>query len=383
MAWMSCVSLVLTLVSCQLTSVVGHGRLVEPPSRSSAWRYGFDTPHNYNDHELYCGGFARQWQKNEGKCGPCGDPWDTPRPRANEAGGKYGTGVIVRKYKIDQVIHFGVELTANHYGYFEFRLCPNNNPRQAVTNACFDKYVLQNVNGGTRYYPGPGAKKFLSKFQLPKGLTCSQCVVQWRYVAGNNWGTCENGTGMVGCGPQEQFRACADIKIVTEDGWADDTPVYVPEYDDYNDIDVDTQYGDSFEDANHVGHIVAITLAFLLITLILVGVIIYFYCAHDAVKRFIKKHAASRRTGSAPDEEVPQWKTSPPSVLTISNPKAGFVTPPELPQAPPRRARTSGVQQENTPPHHIHNISPPNKVTINGVAVAPTHSGHPGLHAPE
>lgn len=46
----------------------GHGRLIEPPSRSSAFRYGFQTPPNYNDHELYCGGFARQ-QKNGGKCG--------------------------------------------------------------------------------------------------------------------------------------------------------------------------------------------------------------------------------------------------------------------------------------------------------------------------
>lgn len=44
----------------------GHGRLIEPPSRSSAFRYGFQTPPNYNDHELYCGGFARQ-QRNGGK----------------------------------------------------------------------------------------------------------------------------------------------------------------------------------------------------------------------------------------------------------------------------------------------------------------------------
>lgn len=52
----------------------GHGRLIEPPSRSSAFRYGFATPPNYNDHELYCGGFTRQ-QKNGGKCGECGDAW--------------------------------------------------------------------------------------------------------------------------------------------------------------------------------------------------------------------------------------------------------------------------------------------------------------------
>lgn len=67
----------LQIVLCVIfPQVYGHGRLIEPPSRASAWRYGFNTPHNYNDHELYCGGFTRQWVKNEGKCGICGDAWD-------------------------------------------------------------------------------------------------------------------------------------------------------------------------------------------------------------------------------------------------------------------------------------------------------------------
>lgn len=51
---------------------------------------------------------------------------------------------------------------------------------------------------------------FFSRF---KGLECGNCVVQWRYIAGNNWGMCEDGTGAVGCGPQEEFRACSDISI--------------------------------------------------------------------------------------------------------------------------------------------------------------------------
>lgn len=44
-------------------------------------------------------------------------------------------------------------------------------------------------------------------------ISCSHCVLQWTYTAGNNWGTCSNGTEAVGCGPQETFRACADIAI--------------------------------------------------------------------------------------------------------------------------------------------------------------------------
>lgn len=42
---------------------------------------------------------------------------------------------------------------------------------------------------------------------------CEHCVIQWRYIAGNNWGTCSNGTTGMGCGHQEEFRACADIAI--------------------------------------------------------------------------------------------------------------------------------------------------------------------------
>jgi hypothetical protein len=38
-------------------------------------------------------------------------------------------------------------------------------------------------------------------------------VLQWKYIAGNNWGQCADGTGAVGCGPQEEFRACSDISV--------------------------------------------------------------------------------------------------------------------------------------------------------------------------
>ena len=34
-----------------------HGYLADPPSRSSAWRLGFKTPINYEDNQLFCGGF--------------------------------------------------------------------------------------------------------------------------------------------------------------------------------------------------------------------------------------------------------------------------------------------------------------------------------------
>ena len=69
-------------------------------------------------------------------------------------------------------------------------------------------------------------------------------------------GECKNGTGAVGCGPQEEFRACSDVAITNPDGSADNTPnklvdpeVYIPKksadvgQDDekYNEIDVDSK----------------------------------------------------------------------------------------------------------------------------------------------
>ncbi|KFM73151.1 hypothetical protein X975_18720, partial [Stegodyphus mimosarum] len=194
--------------------VSGHGRLVEPPSRSSMWRFGFKTKPNYNDNELFCGGYTVQWQRNGGKCGICGDAWHLPSPRPNEAGGVYGRGIIVRQYKPGQVIKSTVDITANHRGFFEFKLCPHNSPSIVATQSCLDQYPLELADGsGTKYYPGPGTGPFSVQLRLPDHLTCTQCVFQWTYTAGNNWGRCENGTSKVGCGPQETFRGCADIAI--------------------------------------------------------------------------------------------------------------------------------------------------------------------------
>ncbi|XP_059218382.1 uncharacterized protein LOC106093902 [Stomoxys calcitrans] len=196
----------------------GHGRLIEPPSRASAWRYGFSTPPDYNDHELYCGGFTRQWKRNGGKCGECGDAWDMPEPRPHEHGGQWGQGVIVRRYSPGAEMTIRVELTASHMGYFEFRLCPEAKAKQD----CLDQNVLTLKSGSpaqpapgdlaTRFYPRNGSRIYEMKAQLPD-MTCHQCVLQWRYIAGNNWGICPDGNGAVGCGEQEEFRSCADIAL--------------------------------------------------------------------------------------------------------------------------------------------------------------------------
>ncbi|XP_071515351.1 uncharacterized protein [Panulirus ornatus] len=207
--WMCCTMLVLMGVG----GCWGHGRLVDPPSRASAWRFGWNTPVDYDDNEGFCGGFNHQYQSQGGKCGICGDAWDE-NPRPHEAGGKYATGAIVMQYAVGQVVDIQVDITANHKGYIEFKICPNNNPSVEATQDCLDQHPLYLADGsGLKYQVPYYIGIHLIQVRLPPDVTCSQCVLQWRYVAGNNWGVCEDGTGQLGCGPQEEFRSCADVAI--------------------------------------------------------------------------------------------------------------------------------------------------------------------------
>lgn len=48
----------LVMMTCVVCGVLSHGRMVEPPQRSSMWRFGFDIPANFNDNENNCGGMA-------------------------------------------------------------------------------------------------------------------------------------------------------------------------------------------------------------------------------------------------------------------------------------------------------------------------------------
>ncbi|KFM62296.1 hypothetical protein X975_04030, partial [Stegodyphus mimosarum] len=173
--------------------VKSHGSLDEPPGRSTMWRYGFETPVNVDDIELFCGGITRLWQVNKGKCGVCGDPWDLPEPRPNEDGGKYGKGIIVRTYKEGQEFTAIVKIVANHLGHFEFKLCPVQEGIK-VDQDCFDKHPIALADGSGYNYNLGKQKGFVKvHLRLPKGLKCERCVFQWHWRAGNHWGICKDG----------------------------------------------------------------------------------------------------------------------------------------------------------------------------------------------
>ena len=118
-------------------------------------------------------------------CGVCGDPYDQPQPRDNEAGGPYGNGIITRQYQQGQTIQVTVDLTAQHKGWFEFRICPTNNPKTIATHACLDQYLLPLSDGsGTRLNGIAASQIYVVSLTLPADLTCSQCVLQWKYHTG-------------------------------------------------------------------------------------------------------------------------------------------------------------------------------------------------------
>ncbi|XP_062588557.1 uncharacterized protein LOC134250222 [Saccostrea cucullata] len=199
-----------------LHPVKGRGHLIDPPMRSSLWRYypwnQMGVPKNADDTGLNCGGFWRLHEINNGSCGLCGDPYD--QNRRNEAGGIYANGYIVRKYyQDDEFLNVTVDILTNIGGYFEFHLCPNNNVSETITQECLDKYPLTIEGYGSKYVPNnPGEHNLFLK--IPDGVTCSQCVLQWKWVGGNNWGTCEDGYGGLGCGKQEEYYNCADVAIL-------------------------------------------------------------------------------------------------------------------------------------------------------------------------
>ena len=197
------------LVFSLIEIIAGHGRLMEPPARNSMWRFGYGTPINYSDNEVFCGGvgskyfkitkdshaknyhFSVQFKKNDGKCGVCGDDWSLERPRENENGGHFGTGTIARTYVQGQVIEVEVELTTNHWGWFEMKLCPVNDKLGLEDDKCMDKHPLYLANeDSTKFFIPQDSKKkdtFKYKIKLPNNVVCSQCVLQWTYRTGLNF----------------------------------------------------------------------------------------------------------------------------------------------------------------------------------------------------
>ena len=217
-AFTKAVALVLIFLKTLINDAECSGRLMDPIARSSCWRqFPDECPVEHNDNMLNCGGIQQQWGKNEGKCSVCGEDWSL-RDKKFELGGDSSSpqGFIVKTYRQGQEIEAKIELSSNRAGWFEFRLCKLRSDDEDATQECLDENLLEDRQGNTRIRVKKAQKGGQIRFrlQLPKELTCDHCVFQWKYHTATNWGRDEEtGVSCVGCGPQEEFYGCSDIKI--------------------------------------------------------------------------------------------------------------------------------------------------------------------------
>ncbi|RZC00575.1 uncharacterized protein BDFB_010981, partial [Asbolus verrucosus] len=189
--------------------------------------------------------------------------------------------------------------TANHFGYFEFAICPDY---KTTTQKCLDKNILKLVkpqenvdHNGVRYFPKEGNKVYEMKYRLPK-KTCEHCVLQWRYIAGNNWGNCPNGTGAIGCGPQEEFRACADITI---SGKGSEEPM-LPEPETTTTTTVAPGVPTPEESYSPITALILSLVSFLVVFLVLSLLYIHFYQVGKQLKTWLKGDKTKGEQTEAP-----------------------------------------------------------------------------------
>ena len=205
-----------------VTLILGHGMLIDPASRNSAWRFFPNRPAQYTDNELNCGGFSVQWSKNKGKCGVCGDAYHLKNPRYVYPGRYAKDRFVTKTYKEGQQIEVSVKITSNHQGFFRFSV--GKVEKRPITQEQLKHILLQPDGSNTWPLHSSRDGVFKIKLMLPEGLTCDHCVVQWWWKVGNNWGC--NDEGVCGEGlakRQETFVNCADIRIVPAGGPAPST----------------------------------------------------------------------------------------------------------------------------------------------------------------
>lgn len=231
-------------------------------------------------------------------------------------------------------------------------------------------------------------------------------------------GVCEDGGGQVGCGPQEEFRACSDVSVTEEDGTADSVPnndidIVIDEIDD-NSLDWGQDSEQHFVpgpeiilyEGDNGERVAVIVLASLLTSVLLFGgIFLYYYKVRDVLSqspcplslpaKFKLKPPKLKlpRLKSLPESfckldklSRPSWPLSSVSVSSrevhswlpslVSRHKTRPTSPSHsAPVAPPRtrrgrsRCASPDPQQTVKIPKSVLDISGPTEVTINGVTV--------------
>ncbi len=94
---------------------------------------------------------------------------------------------MVRTYSQNDQITAVVEVTANHMGYFEFRICNVDRLSSGEANQeCLNENVLKDRFGRVRIPVVPGVTgRIPVVLNLPRGLSCNHCVLQVNLIISN------------------------------------------------------------------------------------------------------------------------------------------------------------------------------------------------------
>lgn len=199
--WKACVAGLALMAGC----VRGHGYLADPAARN------VQRNSDYCPQCLNGGGTWAVYRSGlPGRYGVCGDAYDGPMPHQR------GPYRVAETYRAGGTLRARVVLTANHLGRWGLKLCPDPD---RVSQGCFNAHVLRRSDGKGPWTRVPASKtSFVTSYDLPPGLRCERCVLQWTYETGNscNLPGSPRIAGVSSCRKStnwERFWNCADIKI--------------------------------------------------------------------------------------------------------------------------------------------------------------------------
>ena len=106
-------------------------------------------------------------------------------------------------------------------------------PSTDASQQCLDRHLLSIVGTNStkfRDVGNYGSEMITVRVQLPSDVACQHCVFQWKYTAGNSWGT-DPTTGESGAGlgrENETFMGCSDIAILPNGSPTDPPEIIIP-----------------------------------------------------------------------------------------------------------------------------------------------------------
>ena len=90
---------------------------------------------------------------------------------------KLDTGLFISTQE-GQAIPVTVDITVNHLGWMEFRLCPNNNIHRAITHDCLNRHVLALADGsGNRFVFFKQVLPFTNRLVYQNRWSVIQCAI--------------------------------------------------------------------------------------------------------------------------------------------------------------------------------------------------------------